>query len=104
MADNKTHTTEHEIEFIRRLEHEGKRAQLKLYRKALRYRSLTGYGMNVDRTAVERELNRILGRESTEEKGIDYAKDVARVASEWLNGGRMRAISQKNTLAGKREI
>lgn len=97
------HTTENEIAFLRELEARGKRTQLRLYRKSVPHREWEGPGLHVDRAAVERELDRILGKEPSEEKREDYPGLVARIAGEWLNGGRLRKIMQTRHWVGEDE-
>ncbi len=92
------YTTEDEIEFLRELERAGKRQQLRAYRKSIPYRTWRGLGMEVDRSRIEAELGRILGRESLEEKRESYQDFVVRVAGEWLAGGQLRRIVQERAV------
>jgi hypothetical protein len=98
------HTTDDEIAFIRGLERRGLRTQLRLYRRSLPNRSWDGDGMTVDKSKIEAELARILGKESAEERKESYESLVTRVAVEWLGGGRLRRVTQQRALADQRKI
>lgn len=114
---DRQHTTDDELEFIRRL---GRRAAndpvalrtLKLYRMSLPFRVFETYRENgivceVNVYLLQLELLRILGEPTPMEQveGVeDYERIVVALADKRFNGGGVRYLAQKDKSPGPWDV
>ncbi len=98
------YTTEDEILYLRSLKRDGKRQTLTRYAAAFHRRDYEGEGMRVDKRRVAKELRSLLGPDVFQRQGAKHETDLARMATEWLEGGNLRAKARENALAHEREV